>query len=73
LDDRYGFTDFVFAGFLHATADHAKVPYKDPVTAGTDLAENRIQVYMPAYAIVRPQVEADESRYWPSPIANARP
>jgi len=54
-----GFTDFVFAGFLHATGlTMAKVPYKDPVTAGTDLAENRIQVYMPAYAIVRPQVEA---------------
>lgn len=54
-----GFTDFVFAGFLHtAGLTMAKVPYKDPVTAGSDLAENRIQVYMPAFAIVRPQVQA---------------
>lgn len=54
-----GFTDFVFAGFLHSVGlTMAKVPYKDPVTAGSDLAENRIQVYMPAFAIVRPQVQA---------------
>lgn len=54
-----GFTDFVFAGFLHSVGlSMAKVPYKDPVTAGSDLAEGRIQVYMPAYAIVRPRVEA---------------
>ncbi len=54
-----GFTDFVFAGFLHSTGlTMAKVPYKNPVAAVTDLAEDRIQVYMPAYAIVRPQVQA---------------
>ena len=54
-----GFTDFVFAGFLHSVGlTMAKVPYKNPVAAVTDLAENRIQVYMPAYAIVRPQVLA---------------
>src|SRR3974390_1189961 len=54
-----GFTDFVFAGFLHTVGlTMAKVPYKNPVAAVTDLAENRIQVYMPAYAIVRPQVLA---------------
>ncbi|HZL40853.1 MAG TPA: tripartite tricarboxylate transporter substrate binding protein [Pseudolabrys sp.] len=54
-----GFTDFVFAGFLHtAGLTMAKVPYKNPVAAVTDLAEGRIQVYMPAYAIVRPQVLA---------------
>ncbi len=54
-----GFTDFVFAGFLHTVGlKMAKVPYKNPVAAVTDLAENRIQVYMPAYAIVRPQVLA---------------
>ena len=52
-------TDFVFAGFLRgAGLSMAKVPYKNPVAAGTDLAEGRIQVYMPAYAIVRPQVLA---------------
>jgi tripartite-type tricarboxylate transporter receptor subunit TctC len=54
-----GFTDFVFAGFLNAVGlQMAKVPYKNPVAAVTDLAENRIQAYMPAYAIVRPQVLA---------------
>lgn len=54
-----GSTDFVFAGFLHEVGlKMAKVPYKNPVSAVTDLAEGRIQVYMPAYAIVRPQVAA---------------
>ncbi|MGB7259920.1 MAG: tripartite tricarboxylate transporter substrate binding protein [Pseudolabrys sp.] len=54
-----GFTDFVFAGFLHTVGlKMAKVPYKNPVSAVTDLAQGRIQVYMPAYAIVRPQVAA---------------
>ncbi|MBX6329795.1 MAG: tripartite tricarboxylate transporter substrate binding protein [Pseudolabrys sp.] len=54
-----GFTDFVFAGFLHTVGlKMEKVPYKNPVSAVSDLAEGRIQVYMPAYAIVRPQVEA---------------
>lgn len=54
-----GFTDFVFAGFLHAVGlKMAKVPYKNPAGAATDLAAGVIQVYMPAYAIVRPQVEA---------------
>lgn len=54
-----GSTDFVFAGFLHAVGlTMAKVPYKNPVSAVTDLAEGRIQAYMPAYAIVRPQVMA---------------
>lgn len=54
-----GFTDFVFAGFLHTVGlKMAKVPYKNPAGAATDLAAGVIQAYMPAYAIVRPQVEA---------------
>ncbi len=54
-----GFTDFVFAGYLHTVGlNMAKVPYKNPAGAVTDLAAGVIQVYMPAYAIVRPQVEA---------------
>jgi tripartite-type tricarboxylate transporter receptor subunit TctC len=54
-----GFTDFVFAGYLHTVGlKMAKVPYKNPAGAVTDLAAGTIQVYMPAYAIVRPQVEA---------------
>jgi tripartite-type tricarboxylate transporter receptor subunit TctC len=54
-----GFTDFVFAGFLQTVGlKMAKVPYKNPAGAAADLAAGVIQVYMPAYAIVRPQVEA---------------
>jgi tripartite-type tricarboxylate transporter receptor subunit TctC len=54
-----GFTDFVFAGYLHAVGlKMAKVPYKNPAGATSDLVAGVIQVYMPAYAIVRPQVEA---------------
>ena len=54
-----GVTDFVFAGYLHTLGlNMAKVPYKNPVSAVSDLAEGRIQAYMPAYAIVRPQVQA---------------
>jgi len=54
-----GFTDFVFAGFLHTVGlKMVKVPYKNPAGAASDLVAGTIQVYMPAYAIVRPQVEA---------------
>ncbi len=54
-----GFTDYVFAGYLHAVGlKMEKVPYKNPAGAVTDLAAGTIQVYMPAYAIVRPQVQA---------------
>src|SRR5664279_4843108 len=54
-----GLTNLVLTGFLHgAGLTMAKVPYKNPAAAGIDLAEGRIQVYMPAYAIVRPQVAA---------------
>ena len=49
----------MFAGFLHTVGlKMAKVPYKNPAGAATDLAAGVIQAYMPAYAIVRPQVEA---------------
>ncbi len=59
LTTATGFSDFVFAGFLHSVGlTMAKVPYKNPVAAVSDLAEGRIQAYMPAYAIVRPQVQA---------------
>ena len=36
----------------------AKVPYKDTVQAINDLSENRIQSFVGAYAIMRPQVQA---------------
>jgi len=54
-----GANDFVVAGFLkQANVDIARVPYRDTVQAINDLAEGRIQRYVAAYAIVRPQVQA---------------
>jgi len=34
-----------------------KIPYRNPVEAGRDLAENRVQVYQSAVAIAQPQIE----------------
>jgi tripartite-type tricarboxylate transporter receptor subunit TctC len=54
-----GANDFVVTGFLkQASADIARVPYRDTVQAINDLAEGRIQLYVAAYAIMRPQVQA---------------
>jgi tripartite-type tricarboxylate transporter receptor subunit TctC len=54
-----GAVDFVVAGFLSkAGVDITKVPYRDGVQALNDLAEGRIQLYVAAFAIMRPQVEA---------------
>jgi tripartite-type tricarboxylate transporter receptor subunit TctC len=54
-----GAVDFVVAGFLKQSgADVTKVPYRDGVQALNDLAEGRIQLYVAALAIMRPQVEA---------------
>ncbi len=38
--------------------DMKKVPYRNPVEAATDLAENRVQVYESAVAIAQPQIQA---------------
>src|SRR5256714_6958672 len=54
-----GANDFVAAGFLKQEgADVTRVPYRDTVQAINDLAEGRIQLYVAAYAIMRPQVQA---------------
>jgi len=54
-----GAVDFVVSGFMKdAGINVTKVPYKDGVQALNDLAENRIQIYAAAYAIMRPQIEA---------------
>jgi tripartite-type tricarboxylate transporter receptor subunit TctC len=54
-----GANDFVVAGFLkQGNVDIARVPYRDSVQAINDLAEGRIQLYVAAYAIMRPQVQA---------------
>ena len=53
-----GANDFVAAGFLKLSgADIARVPYRDTVQAVNDLAEGRIQLYVAAYAIMRPHVQ----------------
>jgi tripartite-type tricarboxylate transporter receptor subunit TctC len=54
-----GAIDFVVAGYLkRAGAEITKVPYRDGVQALNDLAEGRIQLYVAALAIMRPQVQA---------------
>jgi tripartite-type tricarboxylate transporter receptor subunit TctC len=52
-----GANDLLYAAFLETQhLDQAKVPYKDTVTAINDLAEGRIQAFVGAYAIMRPQI-----------------
>src|SRR5207244_12213721 len=54
-----GAVDFVVAGYLKlADVEVTKVPYRDGVQALNDLAEGRIQLYVAALAIMRPQVAA---------------
>ena len=55
-----GAHEFIFAGWLKRSGlNMNEVPYRNPVDAANDLAENRVQVYSSALAIVRPQFEAD--------------
>ena len=52
-----GALDFLFEGWLKGeNLDMKKVPYRNPVEAANDLAENRVQVYESALAIARPQM-----------------
>ena len=54
-----GANDLLFAAFLKTeNLDMANVPYKGPGTAIHHLAENRIQAFVGAYAIMRPRVQA---------------
>jgi tripartite-type tricarboxylate transporter receptor subunit TctC len=53
-----GANGFMFEAWLVASKlDMKKVPYRNPVDAGRDLAENRVQVYQSAVAIAQPQIE----------------
>ena len=53
-----GANSFMFEAWLIASKlDMKKVPYRNPVDAGRDLAENRVQVYESAIAIAQPQLE----------------
>ena len=54
-----GALDFNFAGWAKSNdLDMKKVPYRNPVDAVNDLAENRVQVYESAVAIAQPQIQA---------------
>lgn len=58
-----GALDFMFAAFLKNEGIKAeRVAYRDGVQALNDLAEARIQAYVAALAIVRPQVQAGKVR-----------
>jgi tripartite-type tricarboxylate transporter receptor subunit TctC len=58
-----GSNEFMFAAFLkNAGLSMSKVPYRNLVEAMNDLAENRIQVNVTAYAIARPQLQAGKVR-----------
>jgi tripartite-type tricarboxylate transporter receptor subunit TctC len=51
--------EFLFQGYLKENnLDMAKVPYRDTVSAINDLSEGRIQFYVGAYAIMRPQLQS---------------
>jgi tripartite-type tricarboxylate transporter receptor subunit TctC len=54
-----GAHEFVFSGWLkRMDINMVEVPYRNPVDAANDLAQDRVQVFSSALAIVRPQVEA---------------
>jgi len=54
-----GITELVFTGFLKSSGlDMARVPYRDIVQAGSDLAESRVQVMMSSLAVVQPHLQA---------------
>ncbi len=54
-----GATDVVISAFLkRESLDMAKIPYRDPVQALNDVAENRLQFYWSSLAIVRAAIEA---------------
>ena len=60
-----GANAFMFEAWLKANKlDMKKVPYRNPVEAGRDLAENRVQVYQSAVAIAQPQIEPARSSCW---------
>jgi tripartite-type tricarboxylate transporter receptor subunit TctC len=58
-----GTNDFMFAGWLeHEHLNMTKVPYRNAVDAAKDLGEGRVQVYLTALAIVRPQLDSGKIR-----------
>jgi tripartite-type tricarboxylate transporter receptor subunit TctC len=59
-----GTNEFLFTGFLRVSGlAMEKVPYRDTVQALNDLAEGRVQTYIAALAIMRPQVQAGKVKF----------
>jgi len=53
-----GANAFMFEAWLKGNKlDMRKVPYRNAIDAGRDLAENRVQAYQSAVAIAQPQIE----------------
>jgi tripartite-type tricarboxylate transporter receptor subunit TctC len=58
-----GVPEFVVSAFLkQEKLDATKIPYRDVVQAGRDLAEGRIQFLLSSYAVVAPLVDAGKVR-----------
>jgi tripartite-type tricarboxylate transporter receptor subunit TctC len=54
-----GATDLILSAYIKKSGlEMAKLPYRNPVAALTDVAEGRLHLYWAAYAIVRAQVDA---------------
>lgn len=54
-----GGLDVAFAGFLASNGlEMKRVSYRDPVQGLNDVAEGRVQAYVTALAVMRPQIEA---------------
>ncbi len=54
-----GITEFAFDYFTKtAGLSFVKVPYRDIVQGGNDLAEGRLHIYVASYAIIRPHRES---------------
>ena len=55
-----GALDFLFAGFLKLNGlDMARVPYRNPQDAATDLVSERVQVVMASVATLTPRITAN--------------
>ena len=58
-----GLPEFALMAFLKTEKlDVARVPYRDVVQAGTDLAEGRLQLLVSSLAVARPHVESGKVR-----------
>ncbi len=58
-----GITEFTLTSGLKSLGlDMVKVPYRDVVQAGTDLAEGRIQFLFTSLAIVKPHLDSGKAR-----------